>query len=259
MSEMLTAKEVQELLEVDRSTVYRMAEDQRLPAIKVGRQWRFPKERINRWLADQGHIAIPVPKPAPPPANGLADKLPLGCVQLVQDTFAEALGVMIIITDMAGTPVTRFSNPCGLFTALEDVPGLWERCSEHWRAMAATIEMTPHYERSSLGLLCARGLIRVGRSLEGMVFLGGVAPSEWPPTPAFVTNLAAELEVEPDRLARHLPNVHYLDQRQREHTLALIQRIADVVAHIANERTQLGLAPAAAAALAAVPTRGATR
>ncbi|MCA9925804.1 MAG: helix-turn-helix domain-containing protein, partial [Anaerolineales bacterium] len=42
MAEMLTAKDIQALLQVDRSTVYRMAEAGRIPAIKVGRQWRFP-------------------------------------------------------------------------------------------------------------------------------------------------------------------------------------------------------------------------
>ena len=53
MSQMLTAKEIQSLLDVDRSTVYRMAEDGRLPAIKVGRQWRFPAQKIEDWLGEQ--------------------------------------------------------------------------------------------------------------------------------------------------------------------------------------------------------------
>lgn len=41
----LTARDVQDLIRVDRSTIYRMAESGRLPAIKVGRQWRFPPMR----------------------------------------------------------------------------------------------------------------------------------------------------------------------------------------------------------------------
>ena len=50
---LLTALEVQELLHIDRSTVYRMAEDGRLPAIRVGRSWRFPADRIEA-LLDSG-------------------------------------------------------------------------------------------------------------------------------------------------------------------------------------------------------------
>ncbi len=48
MTEMLTAKDVQELLQVDRSTVYRMAETGKLPCIKVGKQWRFPADPDSR-------------------------------------------------------------------------------------------------------------------------------------------------------------------------------------------------------------------
>ena len=40
------AEQVSEMLGIDRSTVYRMAENGRLPAMKVGRQWRFPAEHI---------------------------------------------------------------------------------------------------------------------------------------------------------------------------------------------------------------------
>ena len=38
----LTTQDVQQLIRVDKSTIYRMAESGRIPAIKVGRQWRFP-------------------------------------------------------------------------------------------------------------------------------------------------------------------------------------------------------------------------
>ena len=50
MPALLTTKAVQQLLNVDRSTIYRMAEAGRLPAIKVGRQWRFHTEAIEQWL-----------------------------------------------------------------------------------------------------------------------------------------------------------------------------------------------------------------
>ena len=53
------------LLGVDRSTVYRMAEDGRLPAVKVGRQWRFPADRIEAVL----RVApAPLPSSAADPA-----------------------------------------------------------------------------------------------------------------------------------------------------------------------------------------------
>ena len=50
-SDLLTAKQVQNTLHVDATTIYRMAADGRLPAVKVGRQWRFPAEGVQALLA----------------------------------------------------------------------------------------------------------------------------------------------------------------------------------------------------------------
>ena len=55
---------------VDRSTIYRMAEDGRLPAVKIGRQWRFPAGPI----ADIASPALAVTRaPAVAPALAAAD------------------------------------------------------------------------------------------------------------------------------------------------------------------------------------------
>ena len=45
---LLTAQQVREVLDIDTSTIYRMASDGRLAAVKVGRQWRFPADQIER-------------------------------------------------------------------------------------------------------------------------------------------------------------------------------------------------------------------
>jgi excisionase family DNA binding protein len=51
--EVLTLKEVSELLRVHPSTVHRMIEEGKIPAFKIGSAWRFLKHRIVRWLAEQ--------------------------------------------------------------------------------------------------------------------------------------------------------------------------------------------------------------
>ena len=125
MADMLTAKDVQDLLQVDRSTVYRMAEAGRLPAIKVGKQWRFPAAQIQNWVEVQVgaplNIATAQPLsnqtdslPDSENENGsLANLLPLECVQLIQDSHADLLGVMLVITDMQGNPIrSNIANSC---------------------------------------------------------------------------------------------------------------------------------------------------
>ena len=98
----LTAHDVQKLIRVDRSTIYRMAESGRLPAVKVGRQWRFPTDEIKRWL--KGEM----------PPTGLPDR----CMQSVADLFADLYGVMVIVADIDGQPITEISNPCGYCSAV---------------------------------------------------------------------------------------------------------------------------------------------
>jgi excisionase family DNA binding protein len=51
--EVLTVKEVSELLRVNPSTIYRLTKEGRIPAFKIGSDWRFRKEGIVRWMIEQ--------------------------------------------------------------------------------------------------------------------------------------------------------------------------------------------------------------
>ena len=48
-SKVLTVTELCTYLKVDRSTVYRLIKAGKLPAFKVGGDWRFNVEEIDRW------------------------------------------------------------------------------------------------------------------------------------------------------------------------------------------------------------------
>ena len=239
MAEMLTAKEMQTLLQVDRSTIYRMAEAGHLPAIKVGKQWRFPGDLVENWFKSQAVAPVPPQVGADASENDLASLLPLECVQLIQETFADSLEVMLVITDMQGNPITRVSHPCGLFATISQIPHALPKCIESWHSLALAIDLEPKFKPSHLGLLCARGMIRIGNTLKGMVVVGGIAPDNWPPLPDEVQVMADYFGVAPELLAAHLAEVFYLDQEQRARILSFIQRIANIVAHIANERQVL--------------------
>ncbi len=250
MAEMLTAKDVQELLQIDRSTVYRMAEAGRLPAIKVGKQWRFPAAQIEEWVTTRMSAPAPTtatkPSPALAPASGqnngampLADLLPLDCVQLIQDSHADLLGVMIIVTDMQGVPITQPSRPCGLFSAILKQPDAVQRCISSWHDMGQDLAIEPAYHMSHLGLLCARGLIRVGTKLQGMVVAGCIAPDQWPPEPKDVQKMADEFGISDNLLQTRLSEVYLLNQEQKKTVLVTVQRVANIVAHIVSERQEL--------------------
>ena len=52
-AEILTLKEVADLLRVAEKTVYTMAQSGDLPAFKVRGQWRFRRDDIDRWIDEQ--------------------------------------------------------------------------------------------------------------------------------------------------------------------------------------------------------------
>jgi excisionase family DNA binding protein len=49
--ELLTVKEVCDLLRVHYSTVYKLARDGRIPGFRVGTDWRFRRDMIERGIA----------------------------------------------------------------------------------------------------------------------------------------------------------------------------------------------------------------
>jgi len=98
----LTTKEVLEYLHVNLRTVYRLIRAGMIPAVRVGRQWRFRKVDVDRWLAGQrtGPVATsgdPAPELPSSPA-GYESRRPrvlvvdddLGIRDLLEQTLALA-------------------------------------------------------------------------------------------------------------------------------------------------------------------------
>ena len=50
MSDILTLPELAKYLRTSRDTIYRKAQKGMIPAIKFGKEWRFPKDVIDEWL-----------------------------------------------------------------------------------------------------------------------------------------------------------------------------------------------------------------
>jgi len=53
ISEVLTVREVARYLRLAKATVYKLARAGEIPAVRVGRAWRFPKQLLDEWL-EQG-------------------------------------------------------------------------------------------------------------------------------------------------------------------------------------------------------------
>lgn len=285
---LLTALEVQQLLHIDRSTVYRMAEDGRLPAIRVGRSWRFPADRIEAMLGT-GAVAGPerpearpgttlpglddTPNGGPPaggpalvvPASAAADSpgpstvapvvpvvpvvpdprsasttaVPVNAAAAaaVVEVAAGLLGVMMVVTDMHGRPMTEVAHPSPWFVRNAGDPAVLDRCVAEWHDLADHPDLTPRFQQGALGFQCARAFIRQGSTLVGMVLAGGVSPSASP-------------DVDPD--------LYHLDDAARQRVLTALPRIAAAISTTSPHPGTATQAPPRAAATRPAPSGAAT-
>ena len=235
MANLLTSKDLQALIRVDRSTIYRMAEDGRLPAIKVGRQWRFPEERIRAWLRDVD--LDPEAREIARPSRGLAALVAPATLQAFADLAAESFGAMTVITDIDGTPLTRVANACSLFDLVGSIPENVERCLRDWAHYSTDPDFDVRFEPSDVfGFLCARGFVRLEHELVGMLLVGGVRPDTWPPPADRVAAMAAELSVPLDVLTDQITAVHELSVDDQRRVLALLPKMCALLSRLAADR-----------------------
>lgn len=237
MSKMLTAKDIQEMLQVDQSTIYRMADDGRLPAIKVGRQWRFPQDAVARFLAS-GEKRKDTVSPSSPSGEGKTI-WPIECTQLLLDAFADLLGVMLVLTDLDGHPITEVSNSPPYYQLMQQTEKGHDLCLEVWGKLGQMHALEPRFISTFAGLLCARALIRVGNELKGMVIAFGIAPQDWTLTSEIREEISKIMEEKEERYIESFQAIRPLSPAEQNQVLETLQRIGDILAHITDERSDL--------------------
>ncbi len=146
MEELLTARQVQEILKVDRITIYRMLSDGRLKGVKIGQQWRFHARELNRLLAIEP--ILPTTNTVNPAFQGsLAQngssrsQLPIHCIQIIQDMYAGLGKIGAVMVGSNGDPLTSHSHLCGFCKLIQSTPAGQDACQKSW---ASGIKWNPH-------------------------------------------------------------------------------------------------------------------
>lgn len=151
METLLTLKQVQEILQVDRTTIHRMLKDGRLAGVKVGGQWRFAPQALESLT--RGAVC------EDDEADWGDEVLPIYCVQRMQDVFAEVAGIGAIVTDLQGQPLTQMSNPCKFCSLVLSSPAGKVACQNSWKQMGTDQTEPAHFLRCHAGLQYARAVI----------------------------------------------------------------------------------------------------
>ena len=240
VDDLLTTKQLQDLLQVDRITIYRMLNDGRLNGFKVGGQWRFSRREIEIWLQEQ-QSKLEVASMPPPPGGTILPSpqaLPLSCIQTIQDVCAEALDIAAVTIDLDGLPLTEISNSCTFCDLILSSEKGRRRCGVAWQQASDGQAQTCH-----AGLLCTSAPIEVDH--QPVAFAAGCqfavqAPgrhgSAWQHN---LPQLAAELSLSEQELLAAAPGVRLVPEESLTRISRLLGRVASTFSEIGQERLNL--------------------
>jgi excisionase family DNA binding protein len=57
-SELMTAEETCRYLKITQRTLYRYLQNRRIPAFKLGKEWRFVRSDLEQWIRDRTHTSL---------------------------------------------------------------------------------------------------------------------------------------------------------------------------------------------------------
>ncbi len=237
MDDLITTKQLQELLKIDRTTIYRMLSDGRLQGIRVGGQWRFPRNVVDECLIN--HKVLRQVIETNESIMPSADVLPLSCLEPIQEVFAAAADVGAVTTTLDGKPITPFGNPCSFCNLLFTSPEGRRRCESSWTRLAQSSDGTPQVEQCHAGLSYARGRIQVGDEFVAMIFAGQFVVDESARQALQVKELACACNIPEAELQHAADEIRLIHVARADWLLKLLQKVADTFSHIGEQRLDL--------------------
>ncbi|HWR64660.1 MAG TPA: PocR ligand-binding domain-containing protein [Bellilinea sp.] len=224
MTNLLTARQVQEILKVDRITIYRMLQDGRLKGVKVGSQWRFTAQEVERLLSGDHSLEV-----IPSDSSTL---FPVHCVQTIQDLLSGVSTMSAIVLDANGEPVTRWSAQMELSRLVTATDSGLEEYHNAFQAFAALPDKA---------FVCPAGLSAVAAPVQSNGVLAGwflVGQVFTEPIDKLLTaNLSARYGIAVNALEAAAGEVALVTREQWKQMEGWAYKAAQAVESILGERT----------------------
>jgi excisionase family DNA binding protein len=240
VDDLLTTRQLQDLLQVDRITIYRMLSDGRLHGFKVGGQWRFPRRDIEQWLEGQRaslevHEEVPLAEGVLVPS---ARALPINCIQAMQGLYADALEVAAVTIDLEGNPLADVSNSCDFCNLILSTAEGRRRCGAAWKSASDGQFHTCHATLSCIGARITVGgqWVATAASCQFARRPADGGPDEWDPQ---IASLAIDLGLDEDELQVAASRVRRLPEDSLCRIPGLLRRTAETFSEIGQERLNL--------------------
>jgi excisionase family DNA binding protein len=165
MSDFLTAKQVIQLLNVDRTTLYRMIKENRIKGFKVGSNWRFPVSEVDAIM--NGNTTGPVSSNESP-----KEVLPVHCIQPIQEVFSDIIGVAALTTEPGGNPITEISNSCKFCNMIMSTETGRQACQNSWKNLKFSNDGKPVFNTCHAGLKYSGASIKLENAEEAKLITG---------------------------------------------------------------------------------------
>ncbi|MDR3577607.1 MAG: PocR ligand-binding domain-containing protein [Anaerolineaceae bacterium] len=235
MGELLTTKQLQQVLKIDRVTVYRMLNDGRLKGVKIGNHWRFPQSEIDKLIGEE--------KQAVEPENNIQalTDFPTDCVQRVQEIFAGIIGIGAVTVSLRGEQLTKptYSNTfCQLMLSN---PSGREACQASWRKIALRSSGEPPFQTCHAGLSYKRSRIDTNDRLMAWLIAGQFYTTAADPTEEDerLEQLAKKHALPLAQLTEAARKIPVLKKYQQEKVQEWTPKVANTVQSILCERSTL--------------------
>ena len=233
MSDYLTAKQVIELLRIDRTTLYRMIKENRIKGIKVGSQWRFFSSDVNAIMNGKSNDSSPANEP-------LKEVLPIHCIQPIQEVFSDIIGVTALTTDSEGMPITEISNSCNFCNMIMSTESGKAACHNSWKNLKFSNDGNPVFNTCHAGLKYSGASIKLENTEVAKLITGQYFVSK--PNADFnkkIKSLAQNFGLNGKELLTAADKVKVIDERTKSVMAKWLLKIAGSFEHMAIERKEL--------------------
>jgi excisionase family DNA binding protein len=209
MNDFLTAKQVIELLNVDRTTLYRMIKENRIKGVKVGSHWRFLSSDVNDIM--NGKLPDLMPSLELP-----KEVLPVNCIQPIQEVFSDIIGVSALTTDSEGIPITEISNSCSFCNMIMSTESGKAACQNSWKTLKFSNDGKPVFNTCHAGLKYSGANIKLENNKVAKLITGQYLVSK--PKSDFnnkIKSLANNFGLNSKELLEAAKEVKVIDERSK--------------------------------------------
>lgn len=241
---LLTTKEVEKLIQLNRVTIYRLIREENFPAVKLGGQWRFPEQQVQEWLATHGYVSRPTP-PSPPPAPAQTLEQLFNSIEVVTLLNAFATSMNLSVTALSADGIVLVDCPScrhPVCQFVQEASQDGDMCLAHRNPadLSQKDPQRPHIFDCVAGLKYLQAPVEANQKVIAYVMMGPIMTGEntnadvIPMLNRFATQTGSDREA----LRQHFQQVQQFSMQQVHILVQLLSQVISTMLEVVSGRSQ---------------------